>query len=857
MHTQLLSGTWDLRHEPIHHDVDYARHLTGTSSSDADWIKTHVPSDVHEALIENGTIKDPVVGLESFACEWIEERSFWYRKTFCPSDEVRASTRIELVCESLDAEADVFLNDVHLGHQKSSFYPFRREVRSILREGENELLIRLTSGLERYSAAEVSPYSRTVSKTYRRGDERRVFVRKPQYGYGWDWGPRIATCGIVGDVSLFGYTGVAVRGCSVSTVSATAEDAELSMDIEVELLHNYRSADVEISIDISLDDTRVESKTTKTHLQSGTNFITILLSIANPALWWPNGWGEQPLYKVRIRAEIDEGTDEWPIFEYGIRTLELCTDPIPDGDPSDRKFGFVVNGKPIFCKGGNWIPADSVYARVTDAKYERLVDEAAKANFTMLRIWGGGLYERDVFYRTCNRKGILVWQDFMFACAKYPDELAWFIEESEREIEYQTKRLRNHSCLALFCGNNENHWGFHDWWTDGDNTHPQVTEQTGGARIYNHVAPGIVRNNAAHIPYWRSSPYGGDDPNGNIVGDRHHWHDCTMNPDMEKRITPEEYNKVASKFVSEYGYIGPCCRTTIEKYHGGTEIDRTSELWDWHNNTFEKETVAAGIGKHYLEPTELSLNDYLLYAGLVQSLMYQYSLESIRCAPNCGGSLFWMYNDCWGEVGWTIIDYYLFRKPSYYAVKRAFAPRKLILRQSGNLVTVYGVNDTSSTIEFALEYGYVNFDGTGALTAQTTIELKAATTGKVLSFEAPDMSANTGICFVRPAATANSPRSSALPEPATLRSDVFRAHKLEKPFLMVSDVTQTDAGYRFTVATDVFAHAVHFGLGDDARYSDAYFDLLPGESRTVEVCNVSGEINAERIAAQSVVPFTK
>ena len=200
----------------------------------------------------------------------------------------------------------------------------------------------------------------------------------------------------------------------------------------------------------------------------------------------------------------------------------------------------------------------------------------------------------------------MLWHDFMFACALYPDYQDWFREAVERELDHQTRRLRNHASIALWCGGNENHWGFVDWWDA-----PIFC----GAECYNRIAPQVVARNCPEVPYWNSSPYGGPHPNGDEAGDRHHWHECMMSSEMAQRIAPEEYGKVGAKFVSEYGYIGPCCKSSVIRYHGGAAIDRSSSTWRHHNNTFERGTVVAGIEKHYRDAAELSLDDYPLYGG--------------------------------------------------------------------------------------------------------------------------------------------------------------------------------------------------------------------------------------------------
>lgn len=855
MTTQSLNGAWQLRHEPLRWDASRAPDVPERADG---WLAANVPTDVRVPLIEAGVINDPVEGLECFESEWVEKRSWWFMKRFVVGPEVGMRGRIELAFESLDVGADVFLNGRHLGRQESSYYPFVFDVTELLGEGENLLLVRLTTGLERVSEEEIAATGGSVSMTDRRGDPRRVAVRKPAYCFGWDWGPRIATCGIVGDVTLRAFDDVVVRGCSVETREASPERALLRVTVETELPHPYRTAEGTVSCALSRDGREAGAARTRTLLRSGITYVELEVEVQRPALWWPNGMGEQPLYDVAVAVDLSTGDrDEYPRFRVGIRTLRLNLEPVAESTAGeagaadrtngtvDRLFALEINGRRLFSRGGNWIPADSIYARVSDEKYRTLIEEAREANFTMLRIWGGGLYEREVFYESCDELGVLVWQDFMFACALYPDDREPFVREAEREIDYQTRRLRNHASLALFCGNNENHWGFHSWWVG-----EAQAEFPGGAHVYNVVAPRVIRANCPHIPYWNSSPYGGPDPNGNEVGDRHHWHDCTMNPDMEKRITPEEYDTVRSKFVSEYGYIGPCVKSSIERYHAGAPVERHSELWNWHNNTFEKDTVVAGITKHYREADDLALDDYLLYASLCQALMYGYSLESIRFTEHCWGGLFWMYNDCWGEVGWTIIDYYLKRKPSYYAVKRAFAPRKLALRRRGDEVALLGANDGADAVSLEIEHGYLSFDGSVRTSKTRSVTMAPGAKGELFRFALPDGDLTAGACFAAPA---GSPESHDV-LPVTLRTGVFRSLHMPAPRVRVCDVAPRPDGARFTVSSESFAHAVHFNLGDEARYSDAWFDLLPGEERTVVAGNLGRPVEEPEIAAVAIAP---
>ncbi|MCQ6560963.1 beta-mannosidase [Paenibacillus mendelii] len=819
----------------------------------ADWLTVpSLPCDIHMPLIEHGLIKEPLVADNCFESEWTEKKSWWFAKDFQVTTDVLQRERVTLHIESLDSEADIWLNGIHLGHHRSAFYPFTADVRELLTEGDNDLLIRLTSGLEHVSEQDIVMTEGTLAKMEneaigKRGDERRANVRKAQFVYGWDWGPRVATCGIAGGVWLDAQSEVRIRSISAVTVSVQPS-AFVRFEVEADNAHPFQTREAELIVELLGPDSQVAAKLSKqVCLRSGFNYLDLEANIPDAALWWPNGMGDQPLYTVRASIRASGEIMAYPEFKFGIRTIALNTEPIAaiDGSPAgeqERQFTFEVNGVQVFAKGGNWIPADSVVSRVSDDKYATLVREAREANFNMLRIWGGGIYERDIFYEKCDEYGILIWHDFMFSCGKYPDHLPWFREETAREIDYQTRRLRNHASLALWCGNNENHWGFDEWWNGS--RHPRFY---GGAVIYNEIAPELIRKNCPHIPYWNSSPYGGQQPNGNASGDRHHWNDGTMSPDMQRRITPEIYDEVQAKFVSEYGYIGPCRLSSIETYFGGAEIDTNSRTWALHTNTFEKDTVLAGIRKHYVERDDLTLDEYLLYAGLCQSLMYAYSLESIRSKTFCSGALFWMYNDCWGEVGWTIIDYYLKRKLSYYGVKRAFAPQKLILREQEGMVEITAMNETDAPIRETLECGFLSFDGSIRKTASVDVVIPARYRGVIHRF-AIDAGAEGGLYAAIPV------QHPDRLQPAVLRPGDFRTLALPEARVRITEILNDGDDLHVTVSADTFVHAVHFDLPDSVRLSDHYFDLLPGESRTVTIYDWSMEREAGPLDVQFVSP---
>ncbi len=824
-----LTGTWQLRDEILTYPLANARAL---SQCEDGWITQPVPGDIHQGLVDAGRIAEPLLGLNSFDCTWTETRSWWFRRTFVAPEGWQDADVAELEMHGLDCNAEIFLNGEHIGSHPSAFRPFVRDVKPWLRDGENVLLVRLTAGVEHVTEADVDscdgvrPGTEAGNGRPERGEPRRTFARKPQYSWGWDWSPRIPTTAIGGDVTLRLMTTACIRDVALRPVQH-GKEVLVYATVAVDQFHYFKTREGTVKVTLTDAQGRAFSAEANALLRSGLTYVELLIPIPDAQLWWPNGLGDQHRYKVEAILTVTEEKNplksvqsvDTKTFEYGIRFIKLIT---------DDTFAFIINGQKIYAKGANWIPADALYARVSDEKYDTLVREARDANFNMLRVWGGGLYERDAFYEACDRYGILLWHDFMFACAPYPDHLAWFREEVEKEADYQTRRLRRHASIALWCGNNENHWGLADWWKE---------KTRGGAHVYNYILPAVVQRNCPEIPYWNSSPYGGERPNAYDVGDCHYWGEGTMNPDMQVRITPETYDNCTARFVSEFGYIGAPAKETLLTYLDGAPFDRQGKVWQHHNNTFEKNTVDVGIRKHYADPEALTPDEYVLYSGLVQGLMYTYALDSMHANPKCGGNLFWMYADCWGEVGWTIVDYYLRRKPAWYFVKRAYAPVRLILRPAGDdAIRVVIANDSADALAFDLEYGYLSLGG--SLSQLRTASVAAAPLSRItlITFSRGDLDPTCGLWIAR------------VPSRPDIAPGIFRA-------VDYRELRVANGGLRITnyesrmgdgkwecvvrVGADSYAHAVHFMLPEGALSSDNYFDLLPGETREIVITAAS------------------
>lgn len=819
MKTLSLDGAWKVKEAPL--SCKGAAGLARMLRSRARWMPARIPGEIHLDLIRAGRMEEPLVSLNAKQSRWPERHSWWFSKTFEVSGAILTQERQQFVFEGLDLYAQIFLNGELLGETQNAFIPHVFDVRNRLRK-RNRVVVRLTAGEE------------LVDESLRlKGAERRrrqffkgiSYLRKPQFTYGWDWVDVLPNIGIWRGVRIEAHSGITLHDVACDT-RISGESVALDVSAVVENLHPWSERHGELEVTITPPAGKPIRRKAKLHAQVGLSTACFRVEIPNPQLWWPNGMGDQPLYRVAVRI-LQNGTEcDRREMDIGLRTIEIDRSSIPAGG---SRFCIQVNGQDVFCKGGNWIPADAIIARVDKTKYEALVSEAKNAHLNMLRIWGGGVYESPDFYNACDRAGILVWQDFMFACALYPDHKPEFRNAIRAEAESVVRSLRHHPCIALWCGNNENVWGFADWWNPGKNTGDDLS--VGGTILYNQILPGVCRALDPHRPYWPGSPFGGESPNSETDGDCHWWPQGTMNRDMNRRINHEVYDECTSRFVSEYGVIGYCHLESVREYLKPGEIDVESRAWKEHTNAFENKTIPAAIERHYASLPGLSLQKRILYGQMFQAVMYGRSIEALRFrkhAPrnDCQGALIWMYNDCWGETGWTPIDYYLRRKPSYYWIRNACAPIKAIVRRRGRNLVTRVVNDTLAAASIEVHFGWFRTDGTDALMSSKTLSCSPNSVLEVAREPISPGSQRDPHAWVY-AAWLTGEDLEAVPCIWT-----FLPHRqlaLSEPRLRVSVKAN-----RITLLSDVYCHGVHYPDGGRRLLSDNYFDLVPGIPRTIE-----------------------
>jgi len=858
MHTLSLNGTWSVR--PAAFDCIGEAGAAAVRQATDGWIEARVPGEVHLDLMRAGQMPDPSVGANMPKCRWPEPKSWWYQTVFELDSEVLRHERQQLVFDGLDLYAQVFVNGRLAGESKNAFVPASVDVRRLLQAGRNELLVRLTAGSElaldetRSGQGQAPRPNRAISgavpNPMRDGDlyghrnwAGKKWLRKPQFSYGWDWVDALPNIGIWRGVRLECRSHAALHDLRMDTLRRDDRVA-LEMDGIVENLHPWAERACILDLEIQAPDGAPAARRRYTvRVPPGRMPIRDAIEIPNAQLWWPNGMGDQPLYHVTARLSDGAGApcDERRLA-IGLRTMELDRTRLAEGS----RFCFRVNGHEVFCRGGNIGPHDAILARIPDAKYESLVAEAKNANMNMIRINGCSVYEAPAFYDACDRAGILVWHDFMLTCTSYPEENEAFCAAVRAEVEAVVPKLRHHPSIALWCGNNECTQAFRDWWNP-DKSKPL---DVGGQKLYNQLIPDLCRHLDPHRLCWQGSPAGGDAPNSELDGDCHWWGPFFMNADMNRRIRHETFDGCRARFVSEYGVIGPCHLDSVREYLAPEEMRPDSLAWRMHTNSFEKDTVPAAIRLHYADPEALSVPEYLLYGQMFQAFIHGYAMEALRFRKHdpkddCQGALIWSYSDCWGETGWSILDYYLRRKASYYWFRRACAPMKVIVRGRGDRLVVRVVNDTLQSVNATVDCGWWRLDGQQKEVESHSVALPANSMREVTVADVPKPEQRDPHQWLY-AAVLRGKDNAALDQSVWVLKP-YRELARVNPQI---NVTRCADGW-LEVSSPVFVHAVHTEDHGREVSSDNWFDLLPGVPVRVRVAS---ESTAEPIRFEAVLP---
>lgn len=795
------------------------------------WYPATVPGTVHTDLMANRIIEDPYFRLNERAVQWVDKEDWIYQTHFEAEADLLARERIELVFEGLDTYADVYLNDEKVLTADNMFRRWRTEVKRLLRPGENVLKVYFHSpikvDLPKYDAL---PYRyEAVNDQSANGglfDKRvSIFARKAGYHYGWDWGPRLVTSGIWRPVFLEGWNGVRISDVFYRQEEVTAARARVGVEVEIDAVREVPRAVVTVA---AAGEGIGASVTTP--LRPGINRVTVPLDIASPKRWWTRELGEPHLYEFCTSVAADGACDS-RTTRIGLRSLRLVRERVADG----TTFRFDLNGEPLFAKGANYIPCDVFLPRVTRAIYEKTVDDAAAVNMNMLRVWGGGVYEDDLFYELCDERGILVWQDFMFACSLYPAEGAW-LENVRLEAEDNIRRLRNHPSIAVWCGNNECNDAWFGWgWAEryAKQGHPEWDRIIGDQlrRQYYEVLPEAVAACSPGTPYHPSSPWSRPDGTSeSSEGDTHFWRV------WHSRAPIAEYNTTRSRFFSEYGFQSFPEYASVMRFAPeprDREIESEVMMAHQRGGSFANMRI-----RQYLEDAYWPARDFgafLYMSQVLQGDAIKTAIEAHRRdKPYCWGSLFWQHNDCWPAASWASRDYYGRWKAQHYFARPAFDDLLVSPCTADGRLDVHLVSDRRETVRGKLETTVMKMDGT-VLTKHAR-SVTVAPNGSRKVFSAPVPALLQGC----------SPREAII---VTAFTTGGRSYANIGYFVPQKDLALPEAdirwsaeptadGYRITLTSDRFVRAAWLTLDGNEHFEDNYFDLVPGVSRTVGVSTV-------------------
>jgi len=626
-----------------------------------------VPGTIHTDLLNNKLIDDPFFSDNELKLGWIVECDWVYKTNFDFKGKI--SNNVDLVFDGLDTICKIYLNKKKLGNTDNMFLTYSYNVKNILKSTDNSLEVIIKSPV-RYVAQKENKFGKLPVAL----NSSRVHIRKAQYSFGWDWGPSFPTSGIWRKVFLRERSNSKIESLVFKTKKLGRNYADVEVIVRVE---THSSKNISLLASLSDGDSVYEKKV---KVQSSKEY-RIVFKIKDPKLWWCNGEGDQNLYLLQAKitdarnAILDEVQKN-----IGIRTIELILK-----DKREPTFKFRINGRDIFSKGVNWIPADSFLPRVTAMKYSDLLSLAKQANINFVRVWGGGIYENDEFYNLCDELGLLVWQDFMFACGAYPENHK-FINSVSEEITQNVLRLQHHACLAIWCGNNENEW----IWFQGQKT---SYKKMPGYKIFHSIIPKILKKIDPERPYWQSSPFGNDDdPNSFNSGNTHQWKIWSMWIDYKEVINDQ------SLFVTEFGFQGLANKDTFEKYLPGENRKIGDRIFEHHNKQVEgPERVLKFLSSHL--PIKSEWDDFLYLTQLNQAFALKTCLEYWQTNGRTNGSIVWQINDCWPVTSWSLIDSDIQPKLAYYFVKNAFAPFLLYFKDDGSKIKVILLNQNKNKIK--------------------------------------------------------------------------------------------------------------------------------------------------------------
>ncbi len=784
------------------------------NAKNEEWLTAVVPGNIHLDLLSHSIIKNPFFGENESKLQWISDQDWMYRLSFIPSKELFLKNNIQLCFFGIDTYADICLNDKLIIKSNNMFHPWKANVKDVLISGKNELLITFRSPLNEVKSKMDSLDYRLPADNDRAGGTS-PFTRKAPYHYGWDWGPCLVTSGIWKKVQMVGWNNWFIDDVVIKNTKVTSERAELILEIKF-------IADAAEDVEIAIKERRTGQRVDTLHiLKKGTYSIEVPFIIDSPSLWWPNGHGDQTFHYFTIKISSNSCNQKIQ-KRFGIRNVLIKREP----DEKGESFEIHVNGKEIYSKGANWIPSDSFLTRTRRKDYKRLLQAAVNANMNTLRVWGGGIYESEDFYELCDEMGIMIWQDFIFACSMYPtdDEILTSIE---KEVRYQLQRLKNYACIILWCGNNEIASGWLNWgWKE--KLPKSVWEDYN--KLFHNLLPCLCEEIDPDRLYWPTSPgHSTKFPNQDQIygsGDNHYWgvwHGGDGFGEFENNV---------GRFMSEYGMQSFPSLATIESFTNEEDRRLDSDVMNAH----QKASLGAGNLMKYIEKHYRS-NDKFESLALLSQVMQAQAIKSAveshrRNMPYCMGTLYWQFNDCWPAISWSSIDYLGQWKALHYQAKRFFNPVLVSIMERKEFIEFHIVNDQHKDFHSVLNIELYRLDGFVIFDKSLEIEIKTFSSNIFYKIERDKL------------INGNNPSRLYLQAKLTIDGDLVSKNNLL--FVMPKEldlqlpsfhhtINKVGRKYYITIVANSFLCQLHLqSLNVFGLFSDNYFDLLPNEKVIVE-----------------------
>jgi beta-mannosidase len=767
-----------------------------------------VPGTVHTDLLTAGAIPDPYTGTHETDLTWLH-RSAWRYETVLRAEPAAPDERVDLVFDGLDTVATIELDNTEVGRTANMHRGYRFDIRDTLRAPAASLSVRFDSALEYAEAVQEWIGARPHTNTHPYNA-----VRKMACSFGWDWGPDLQTAGIWKPVRLERWRVARLAQTRIlSTLDDDGTTGRLSVHVDVE--HSGLDEPRDLLVRVAVGD-----HSGRLSLPAGVDAGVVEIEVPGAPVWWPAGHGGQPLADVEVDL-VDAGGDgallDSVARRVGFRSVRLDESP----DTAGTRFALVVNGRPVFALGLNWIPEDHLLTRLTRQDYADAVDRAVAANANLLRVWGGGIFESDDFYDVCDERGVMVWQDFLLACAAYAEEEP-IRSEILAEVRENVTRLSSHPALVIWNGGNENIWGHEDWhWKE------RLGDRTWGAGYYYRDFPAILAELDPTRPYHPGSPSSpGFDPevmhpNDDRHGTRHEWQAWNQQDyTWHDRYTP--------RFCSEFGWQALPAWPTLTGSLAPADLHKTSTAFLLHQKAADGNgKLDRGLAHHMAVPEDFT--EWHWATQLNQARATTYAVHHLRsCTPHTMGSVVWQLNDCWPATSWAVVDGAGRRKPAWYALRRAYHPRLVSFQVRDGAVVLVAVNDSGEQWDGRARLRRTEFDGTELAVAEFDLHVTArSVTTTALSaglLEVADASREVLV------ADADGSRATRL-----FAEDFDLAYD---PAAVTAEAVATTDGYAITVTATAFARDVTVladRVAPDAVVDDMLVDLLAGESRTFTV----------------------